>query len=184
MVGKEGKHLRVTFKSQDSEGNTVFLDGIAFGAGHKIAVVKAISSCSVLCTLEINQWNGIERPSLRILDIQDFHISIEKKTQCLYNNAYTTFEDFTLNRDTMKAVYKAIVSFGARFTKEDLQKLWAFLCRAGISCSWYRLLSAVSVFKEIGLIVKNEENTYSFKKSQEKFNLSASSLYRALASRN
>ena len=184
MVGQDGKHLRVTFKGQDETGNVIYLDGIAFGMGHQVAAVKAFSSCSVLCTLEINQWNGLERPALRILDIQDFHISLEKRAQCLYNNAYTTFEGFTLDRDIMKAVYKAIVSFGARFTKEDLQKLWAFLCRAGISCSWYRLLSAVSVFKEIGLIVKNAENTYSFKKSQEKFNLSASSLYRALASRN
>ncbi len=184
MVGKDGKHLRVTFKGQDTLGDAVYLDGIAFGMGHLVAVVKAFSSCSVLCTLEINQWNGLERPSLRIIDIQDFHISLEKRAQCLYNNAYTTFEGFTLNRDIMKAVYKAIVSFGAQWTKDDLQKLWAFLCRAGISCSWYRLLSAISVFKEIGLIVKTTENTYSFKKAPEKFSLSSSSLYRAIASQN
>lgn len=184
MVGKDGKHLRVTFKSKDPYGNDLYLDGIAFGMGAQVALVRAFSRCSVLCTLEINQWNGIERPSLRIMDIQDFHISLEKKTQCLYNNAYTTFEGFTLNRDIMKAVYKAIVSFGAQWTYEDLQKLWAFLCKAGIPCSWYRLLSAISVFKEVGLVVKSSRDTYSFKKTQEKFNLSSSSLYRAIASQN
>ena len=184
MVGKDGKHLRVTFQGEDAQGNAIYLDGIAFGMGHQVATIKSFSRCSVLCTLEINQWNGIERPSLRILDLQDFHISLEKRAECLYNNAYTTFEGFTLNRDIMKAVYKAIVSFGARWTKDDLQKLWAFLCRAGIACSWYRLLTAISVFEEIGLVVKTEENTYSFKKASEKFSLSDSSLYRAIASQN
>ncbi|MBP3391741.1 MAG: single-stranded-DNA-specific exonuclease RecJ [Clostridia bacterium] len=184
MAGKDGKHLRASFKGQDLYGNDLFLDGIAFGQGAQVAIVKGFSRCSVLCTLEINQWNGIERPSLRIIDIQDFHISLEKRAQCLYNNAYTTFEGFTLNRDIMKAVYKAIVSLGAQWTREDLQKMWARLCKAGISCSWYRLLSAISVFTDVGLIVKSSENTYSFKKTQEKFDLAASSLYRAIASRN
>ena len=183
-VGKENKHLRVSFKGQKSSGEPMYLDGIAFGQGGMEGRVRGCTSCSVLCKLELNVWNGIRRVSLQILDILDFDISLDKKVKCLYNNAYTTFGRFVLTRDVVKAVYKAIVSLGARWTYYDLPKIWALLCKAGIPCSWYLLESAISVFDEIGLIQKDREGHCTFKKVEGKLNLSASSLYRAIASDN
>ena len=183
-VGKENKHLRVAFKGQSSSGEPIYLDGIAFGQGAMEGSVRDLLTCSVLCKMDINVWNGIRRVSLQILDIHDFHISLDKKVKCLYNNAYTTFQSFVLTRDVMKVVYKAIVSLGARWTYYDLPKIWALLCKAGIPCSWYVLESAISVFKEIGLIEQDEENYFTFTKVDGKLNLTASSLYRAIASQD
>lgn len=181
-IGGDGKHLRVTFRGESEEGNPVFLDGVAFGKGHYAGVIRTFHACSVLCYLNINSWNGLERPSLRIIDVHDFHISLEKRAQCLYNNAYTTFEGFVLNRNLMKAVYKAVVSFGASWTLEDVEKMRALLCKAGIPCSRYSLLSAISVFTEIGLLRKESGTSYTLMKVEGKLNLSSSSLYRAIAS--
>lgn len=180
-VGKDSKHLRISFRGESSSGEPIYLDGVAFGQGFMEGRVRSCSHCSVLCKVDVNVWNGISRVSLQILDMHEFHISLEKKVQCLYNNAYTTFEQFVLKRDVMKAVYKAIVSLGARWTYYDLPKIWALLCKAGIPCSWYLLESAVSVFAEIGLIQKDAENSFTFMKVEGKLNLSASSLYRAIA---
>ncbi len=181
-VGKENKHLRVSFKAQKSSGEPIYLDGIAFGQGAMESRVRGCTACSVLCKINLNVWNGIRRVSLQILDIHDFHIALDKKAKCLYNNACTTFFGFVLTRDLMKAVYKAIVSLGARWTYYDLPKVRALLCKAGISCSWYLLDSAISIFTEIGMIQRDAENYCTFTKMEGKFNLSASSLYRAIAS--
>lgn len=183
-IGNEGKHLRLTFRGEGVDGRPVYLDGISFGNGRLESTVKHFTCCAVLCTLEINTWNGMEKPSLHIIDLHDFHISLEKRAQCLYNNAYTTFESFTLSRNLLKAVYKAVVSFGAHWTFNDLIGARTALCRAGIPCSWYSLRSAISVFTEIGLIARESGTSFTLLKTEGKLVLSDSSLYRAIASAN
>ncbi len=183
-VGNEGQHLRFSFCGQNSQGQSVYLDGISFYTGALLPLMQTVGRCAVLCTLDINTWQGVSKPSLRILDLHDSHISLEKKSQCLYNNAYTTFEGFVLTRECLIAVYKAIVSMGAHWTVQDLAKLRTALQQAGIPCSWYLLQSAISVFTEIGLVARESDQVYALRKIEGKLQLSQSPLYRTIASEN
>jgi single-stranded-DNA-specific exonuclease len=60
-MGTSGEHLRLKLK----QGGTVW-DGVAFGFGNYLAEVS--SPLDIVYKLEVDQWGGVERLRLNILD--------------------------------------------------------------------------------------------------------------------
>lgn len=66
IVGKDGKHLKIKFKIDNSQ---LTIDGIAFGIGdsHNLKIGDKID---VVYTMEKNEWNGNSNIELKIRDLR------------------------------------------------------------------------------------------------------------------
>jgi single-stranded-DNA-specific exonuclease len=66
VVGKDGKHLKLQFKTQNSQSG---ISGIAFGIGntHKLKIGDKVN---VVYTMEENVWNGYEKVEIKIKDLR------------------------------------------------------------------------------------------------------------------
>ena len=64
-VGNEGKHLKLKLQSGD-----MVIDGIAFGLGKKLPLLKSGKKIDVVFTLVKNIWNGNESLQLKIKDLK------------------------------------------------------------------------------------------------------------------
>jgi len=66
VVGKEGKHLKLRFRNQNSG---VMINGIAFGMGED-AKIKIGDEVDVVYTLSNNSWGNRQNIELKIKDIK------------------------------------------------------------------------------------------------------------------
>ena len=67
LVGKEGKHLKLTVHSQN---NDAVFDAIAFGFGDKIKELKEGNAIDIAYVIDENTWNGNTKLQLKIRDIK------------------------------------------------------------------------------------------------------------------
>lgn len=180
-VGDDGKHLKFIFEYDTPQGGKGTIEGISYNNGHFLAVASGMRTFSVLCTLEINSWRGTEKPNLFIEDIHEYNLGLEKKVKCMYNINQCTFGSFSLSKNFMRMLYRAILSLGRRnFTFTDLSKFKNEYESRNICCSWYMLKCAASVFSELGLIRRADKTTFLLTENPEKVNLENSPLFMAL----
>lgn len=66
FVGKEGKHLKIIFKLENSQ----YLEGIYFGVGENR--LKIGDKVNAVFTLDENLWNGRKKLQVKIRDIKNF----------------------------------------------------------------------------------------------------------------
>lgn len=65
LVG-DGKHLKVRF--QDRSGNKT-IDAIGFGLADKLSILYK-NRVEILFHLEVNEWNGMVKPQLKLVDVR------------------------------------------------------------------------------------------------------------------
>lgn len=66
VIGKDGKHLKLSLKPKDS---SFWIDAIAFGMG-ELNQIKIGDEIEVAYTLDLNQWNGNKKLQLKVKDIK------------------------------------------------------------------------------------------------------------------
>ena len=66
VIGKDGKHLKLNLKPNDS---SFWIDAIAFGMG-ELNQIKIGDEIKVAYTLDLNEWNGNKKLQLKIKDIK------------------------------------------------------------------------------------------------------------------
>lgn len=66
IIGKDGKHLKLSLKPKDS---SFWIDAIAFGMG-ELNQIKIGDEIEVAYTLDLNEWNGNKRLQLKVKDIK------------------------------------------------------------------------------------------------------------------
>lgn len=177
-VGESGKHLKMTFCTEDATGRRLTFEGIAFSQGTYEDMIKSIGKkCSVVCKAEINVWQGRKSISLLISDIHDADYNIDNNIKCVYNSDYITDRGFLLDRNTLAAMYKHFISYGESFKFNDLYRIRESMRRMGILCTWYEIRCGLDVFIELGLIKRKDKQTFFIVKNAEKVNLSQSCIY-------
>lgn len=66
IIGKDGKHLKLSLKPKDS---SFWIDAIAFGMG-ELNQIKIGDEIEVAYTLDLNEWNGNKKLQLKVKDIK------------------------------------------------------------------------------------------------------------------
>ena len=64
-VGSDNSHLKLKI-----ENNGVRVNAIAFKMGHLAKVYKKSDVLDIVCTLDINSWNGVKSAQLKVIDIK------------------------------------------------------------------------------------------------------------------
>lgn len=74
-VGSDNSHLKLKI-----ENNGVRVNAIAFKMGHLAKVYKKSDVLDIVCTLDINSWNGVKSAQLKVIDIKPaFEIMLSNK---------------------------------------------------------------------------------------------------------
>lgn len=179
LVGADGKHVKIRFSYIDSNNEKKYIDGIAFSKSAYATLISKIKKAGVVFTPSINTWNGVTSVSLLITDICDGEYSIDKDLRCVYNDAYITCRGFTLDRNILAQVYKAMSSAPQRFGPDDIIKIRDTLQLHGINCTWYILKAALNIFTELGLTKKLNKGMYECVTCRDKVDLTESKIYRS-----
>ncbi len=66
IIGKDGKHLKLSLKPKDS---SFWIDAIAFGMG-ELNAIEIGDEIEVAYTLDLNEWNGNKKLQLKVKDIK------------------------------------------------------------------------------------------------------------------
>ncbi|MBE7066355.1 MAG: single-stranded-DNA-specific exonuclease RecJ [Ruminococcaceae bacterium] len=177
LVGADGKHVKIRFSYIGSNNEKKYIDGIAFSKSAFAPLIGKTKKAGVVFTPSINTWNGVTSVSLLITDICDGEYSIDKDLRCVYNDAYITCRGFTLDRNILAHVYKAMSSASQRFGQDDIMKIRDTLQNHGINCTWYILKTALAVFTELGLIKKLNKGMYECIAQQDRVDLAASKIF-------
>ena len=177
-VGENGKHLKLTFYSETTDGRKILLDGVAFSQGGYEAMIKNIGGgCSVVCKPELNEWMGRTNVSLIVLDLHDGDYNIDNSLKCVYNNDYITCRGFALERRLLAVMYKQLLSYGESFKFSDLYHIRETMRRMGIACTWYEIRNGIDIFTELGLIKRKDKQNFAIIKQSGKTELDASVIY-------
>ncbi len=180
-VGDNGKHLKLSFSAESPKGDNLIIDAIAFSKGSFETMVKQINStCSVICRLQINCWQGQERVSLIVSDIFDEDYNIDNIVKCVYNSRYITVGGFALERKMLAYMYKILLSCGEGFKFSEIYRVRGIMKNAGIKCSWYSIRAGLDIFTELGLILRKDRNNFIIQKNGQKVDLMNSVLYRGI----
>ena len=154
-----------------------YIDGIAFSKSAFAPLIGKIKKAGVVFTPSINTWNGVTGVSLLITDICDGEYSIDKDLRCVYNDAYITCRGFTLDRNILAQVYKAIRTVSEKFGPDDIIKIRDTLQGHGINCTWYILRTALAIFTELGLIKKLNKGMYECVTCGDRVDLATSKIF-------
>lgn len=177
LVGSDGKHVKIRFSYIDSNNEKKYIDGIAFSKSAFAPLIGKIKKAGVVFTPSINTWNGVTGVSLLITDICDGEYSIDKDLRCVYNDAYITCRGFTLDRNILAQVYKAIRTVSEKFGPDDIIKIRDTLQGHGINCTWYILRTALAIFTELGLIKKLNKGMYECVTCGDRVDLATSKIF-------
>lgn len=71
LVGKEGKHLKLSLQVTTANDQVSTIDGMAFGKGKMIENLKLSQSLSVAGHLSINEWRGSKKLQIMVRDLRD-----------------------------------------------------------------------------------------------------------------
>jgi single-stranded-DNA-specific exonuclease len=65
VIGKEGKHMRLIVKENDSP----YFEAIAFGMAEQLRSLNIGDIMSLAYTIDENEWNGRKKLQLKVKDI-------------------------------------------------------------------------------------------------------------------
>jgi len=177
-VGADGGTLKLMFSGYEGQ-NEVRIDGVSFRNGALAETVSRMRDVTFIGYPEANAFDP-EKIGFIVTDLVEVNVSLEKKSRCMYNDAYITFSGFSLEKRLLRAIYRGIAGLGDSFTFGELAGLREALNASGIECTWYQLKNAVEVFTATGIISRPEKSGFVKNPVEGRVELEAAALYRAL----
>ena len=177
-----GNHLRLTLEQGGAS-----LTAVLFGAGPQAFPLEQgeLADCGVV--LSVNTYNGTERPQVRVLSIRPHGFDMAGKVRL--GSAYQalrrgeappegTREELAFGREELSVVFRWLRAHAPWQKGTD-----ALAHRLGKSSNYARVLAALDILSELGLISRRTERgieTIQLLPAQGKADLETSPTYRIL----
>ena len=197
----ENKHLKL--KLLDSR---TCIEAIGFNMGRLKEEYAGEDILDVVCSLEINSWNSVDRIQLNLKDIRlcknvtdrnNYFYSLDKCIEFSSLNAYNRdngllngIKELQINelvpeRQELAAVYKHMKAAGVGWVQiEDLFLLAKSIESSKFSMNYFKLKKSIEIFEELGLLEKKAVGNIGMAirvfDIKEKTDLESSTLYKKL----
>lgn len=161
LIGQNQKHVKMLLKK-----NKKRLDGVGFNMCEYYPYFKKDDNIEVLCSLNINEWNGKKQPQMMLKDLKfdsksqnlilqyyDLYSNLKKQDQSIKKYIQTNKILINIKKD-WETFYRLL----NKFEKDDKSSLFIhniFLFEKSNEHNYIKLFIMLDVFAELNLLTYN-----------------------------
>jgi single-stranded-DNA-specific exonuclease len=183
LIGKNKNHLKLNLL-----GNNNYIDGIGFNFEHYFDYIGVNNNISILCTLDINEWNNKKSPQILMKDIK-YHSEFKKTIKSYINNINNVTDELVSEWKKLQLIperkdYESVYRYLIKLDKQLIYNIALTKYTDYIGIDKYEsivvFLICLEVFKELDLLEYAVDDNFmvSFKLFKgKKVELNTSTLY-------
>jgi single-stranded-DNA-specific exonuclease len=183
LIGKNKNHLKLNLL-----GNNNYIDGIGFNFEHYFDYIGVNNNISILCTLDINEWNNKKSPQILMKDIK-YHSEFKKTIKSYINNVNNVTDELVSEWKKLQLIperkdYESVYRYLIKLDKQLIYNIALTKYTDYIGIDKYEsivvFLICLEVFKELDLLEYAVDDNFmvSFKLFKgKKVELNTSTLY-------